>query len=72
MKYEQTIKNILSEFHESWMDDADKEDCDAEVIRRIGKELDAAIDEGVANGYTVEQQEKLVRGLFMAMRGKVG
>lgn len=68
MKHEQLVRRMLAELHESWMDEQDKADFDAEMIRQFGAQLDADIDTGIASGFTGEQQECIVRALFRAMR----
>lgn len=74
MKHEQLVKRILTELHEQWMDDFDKAEFDAEIMRLFGAQLDSDIDNGIANGYTEEQQEGIVRSLFRQKRnsGKSG
>jgi len=64
MNNHELMKRILKEFHESWMDDEDKEYFDAEIIKNFGAQIDADIDAVIANGYTVQQQDEIVRSLF--------
>jgi hypothetical protein len=68
MKHEKTIKRILAELHKPWMDESDKEQFDAEMIRQFGKQLDADIETGIANGYTAEQQAAAVLAMFRLMQ----
>lgn len=68
MKHELLVKRMLTELHEPWMDDQDKAEFDAEVMRLFGAQLDADIDAGIANGFTESQQEGIVSSLWRALK----
>lgn len=69
LKHIDTIKLFLANWHEDWwMDDDDKAAFDEECLARNGAELDAAIEEGVANGYTAEQQLAIMESIFRITR----
>lgn len=71
MKHEQLVKRILTELHEPLMEDSDKAEFDSEMMRQFSTQLDSDIDTGISNGFTEEQQEKIVRSLFRMMRERV-
>jgi hypothetical protein len=64
MKHEQTIRRLIAELHQPWMNDADKSEFDAMMIEKFGDKLDADIEAGIANGYTIDQQAEIVRNIF--------
>ncbi len=68
MKHELLVKRMLTELHEPWMDDTDKSEFDAEVMRQFGAQLDSDIETGISNGFTEEQQEGIARSLLRTMR----
>lgn len=68
MKHEALAKRMFAELHEPWMDNFDKAEFDAEMMRQFGAQIDADIDAGVANGFTEEQQECIARSLLRVMR----
>lgn len=55
---------ILTELHQSWMDDQDKADFDLEMMRQFGAQIDADIDVGISNGFTEQQQYGIIRSLL--------
>jgi hypothetical protein len=68
LKHHDTIKRFLANWHEDWMDDDDKAAFDEEALRVNGAELDAAIEAGVFNGYTAEQQLAIMESIFRVTR----
>jgi hypothetical protein len=67
MKHELLFKRIINDLHEPWMNAQDKAEFDAEMMRMFSAEIDAAIETGIANGYTAEQQESMVRPILKTM-----
>jgi hypothetical protein len=61
MKYESFFREIIAPMRARWMSDADYEEFVQIMIAREGAAMDIAIDQGVANGYSVEQQLEIVR-----------
>lgn len=68
MKHEKLARRLFAELHEFWMDDQDKAEFDAEMMRLFGAQLDIDIEAGIANGFTDEQQENMARSLLRAMK----
>ena len=63
MKHALTISQILSLFHESWMSIVERKQMDEDVLASIGKtmeQLNSEIEEGIRNGYSVEQQLSII------------
>jgi hypothetical protein len=59
MRHQKIIADLLSSFHEEWMDFDDKAKMNSELLRAAGKtmeQLDAEIEIGVRNGYPPETQ----------------
>ena len=65
--YESKIMELLSEMHESWMDENDKEEFDEEILKRVGgiQKLSDEIRVGVCNGYTVNYQMEICRKVIV-------
>lgn len=73
MKYEATINEMFSIYHESWMNAQDKVDLNREILRLTGKtmeQLDEDIEIGVRNGYPPETQILMARTAIALMRSK--
>ena len=69
LKHEAMIKRLFSEMHEGWMDDADKEAFDNEMMLLFGRKLDDEIEDGVNKHFTsVELQERTVRDMVASWR----
>ncbi len=66
MKYRPEIESALSVLHEDWIDDEDKRQFNDELIRKHFQNADQAIEVGIANGYSVEQQMKIMTDAFLA------
>jgi hypothetical protein len=71
MKYEKEVKQLFRDaFYESWMDDEDWVEFEAEVFKAIDssyEKMSKDIEVGVSNGYSVEFQIKLVKDLFRSL-----
>lgn len=61
MKHEILFCKILSELHAEWMDEEDKRFFNSEMITQFGDKVDADVDIGIANGFSEDEQEKIVR-----------
>lgn len=68
MKHKELLERVCAELHEPWMDQQDKELMNSELMRKFGAQFEKDIETGIANGYTVEQQEALVRSIFMVTK----
>jgi len=64
MKHEETIRNILAALHQPWMDEEDKREFDEKMLALHGAEMDARLDEGIKNGYSLEQQKSLALAII--------
>lgn len=68
MKHQQAIEAMLANFHASWMNADDKAEMNRELLNAVGKtmeELDADIETGVQNGYSVETQLEICKALML-------
>ncbi|MCK9574813.1 MAG: hypothetical protein WC979_02830 [Candidatus Pacearchaeota archaeon] len=66
MKYEKEIKKLLSDvFRESWMNESDWQEflSDDRIIVRMNN-ISKDIEEGIKNGYTVDEQIAIVKFIF--------
>jgi len=65
MKYEKEIDQILEDvLHEFWMDAVDFEEIIEEITSQPGmskQEMSDALDVGISNGYTIEEQTTLIK-----------
>lgn len=69
MKHEIYINSIFSEFHEEWMSDTDKKDCNNKILQLFGRtmeQLDKDIEFGLRAGYTLQSQKKLIHEYILA------
>jgi hypothetical protein len=67
MKHKKTILSLLAHFHESWMDDEDREEMNRELLRASGKtmeQLNEDFETGIKNGYSIEQQMEIIRRIL--------
>lgn len=71
MKHLKVIEDMLSGFHEPWMDSADKAQMNQELLKATGltlEQLDADIETGVQNGFSVQSQMILVKRLIQTLK----
>jgi hypothetical protein len=64
LKHQQAIEEILTYFHESWMNAEDKAEMNRGILKSFGGtmgSLDARIETGIRNGYSVKNQLALCR-----------
>lgn len=64
MRYEQEIREILTEFYEDWMNEKDKQVFSDAVIKEYGLKLSAQLDLGISNGFSIDYQLKLTKILL--------
>ncbi|NGZ17530.1 hypothetical protein G6Z94_09255 [Vibrio aestuarianus] len=67
LKHQAPIYSVFEIMFESWMNDDEKREFIDLVLQRAGitlSELDESIEEGVKNGYSVEEQLAVVRLLM--------
>ena len=64
--YETEILELLSEFHEPWVNEQEKAEFDELMLEHVGgiEKISDEIHVGVCNGYTVDFQMKMARKLF--------
>lgn len=75
-KYESAIMKLLSEMHESWMDDDDKLEFNRAMLDHWGgiKHISDKIHAGVLSGHSVERQMEVASMLWVKqgnLKGKV-
>ena len=59
-----SIKRIVHSLFEPWMSDDEKKDLEQEILQSVGPGMDEAITQGIKNGYSVGDQEKIVSKIF--------
>lgn len=74
MKYEAQVNEILekffSEMHKPWMSEEDKLQFREETLKEMGEQgitketIDLELQEGVKNGYSIEQQMSIILEIF--------
>jgi hypothetical protein len=64
MKHFAVVKPWLDSMYEPWMSESDKSEIEREIVTQFGGELDRAIDQGIANGYTPQQQAAMINKIF--------
>jgi hypothetical protein len=64
MKHIAVIRPFLDSMYESWMSESDKAEIEQQIVKQLGNELDRAIDQGIANGYTPQQQAAMINKIF--------
>lgn len=67
MTYEKEIDQLIREsFFEDWMDEDDYNELISVIFDKTRKEdLNSAIEEGVANGYSVEFQINILKSMWL-------
>lgn len=66
LKHEAAIYSVFEMMFESWMNEDDKREFIDLLLQRTGttlSELDEAIEQGVKNGHSVEEQLTVIRRL---------
>lgn len=68
MKHQAIFDRCIEELHSADMEADDKAFFDAECRAAFGEQFDKDIDKGIANGFSIEQQEGIVRAIFRACK----
>lgn len=67
LKHKEAIESLFAMFYESWMDDDDKREFVQMLLSKTGMtldDLDNSIEEGIKNGYTIQEQLEAAKKVF--------
>jgi len=70
MKYQKELDEMFSYFHESWMDENDKENFNKDILKEMNttmEGLDIMFEQGVEKGYSIETQLSLAKQLISSV-----
>ena len=67
LKHDKAIKQFFEMFFEDWMDETERQEFVVLALQLMGRtleDLDADIEQGLQNGYSVEEQFDIIRQII--------
>ena len=68
LKHQKAIEQIITELHESWMNEVEKKELNKIVLKLYGKKFDDDIEAGVRSGHSVESQIEIAKEFLRSQR----